>query len=463
MCGIVGYFTKGDLVAPQLYWSLMALQHRGKSGAGMALGREKMLCLKGKGELPQAFHSSPVDSIPGDVGIGQVRYGTAGNEDEENLQPIKRRFRGDDFYLVHNGNLINVSELSNSRTYNIGCSDSQVVADLISHAKASSFEEALLETLPKLRGAFNLLLLYGGKIYIAKDRHGFHPLQYCEYGNGLVVASESCALPHSSGKVSDVMPGEIVVFDDSGIRKYQWTYDVDLKFDIFEFIYFLRPDSIVHGVPAGGARRIMGRKLWRQLHFSNNLVCPIPDSGNEAALGYSQAATEMGNSVVYDPYALFRPHTVSRTFIEPIQSVRDQSVNLKFVARPECFTAKKVLAVDDSLVRGTTCKRISNMVKNAGAKEFHLALSSPPYMNPDFYGIDTYRKKNELAAKIHNGDTGKIAQQFGCDSVNYLELRAVKAAILEARGLDSPLTEYSFYCGPFDGIYPAGVGDYSLA
>ena len=460
MCGIVGQMSRGGPVAPQLYTGCIGLQHRGKSGAGMAVScNGKILAATGFGELPQAFHSTPLEVLPGKIGIAQLRYGTTGDERSENLQPIKGNFRGDDFYLVHNGNLVNLSDLGGCDWP--GCSDTQVIVNLVSGSRAILFEDALLGVLPRLEGAFNFLFLYRETIFAATDRFGFHPLQLGDCGDSIIIASESSAFWGRAISARDILPGQLVILNKDGYIVNSWSTQTSLKIDLFEFIYFARPDSVIHGVPVGLARRAMGKALWRSSPLGGvDVIFPIPDSGNEAALVYYRAMLEDGGIADYEPNLLIRPHGVGRTFIAPIEHIRNKELGLKFVARPECTEGKSIVGIDDSLVRAFTSKKIVPLLRNAGAREFHLLLSSPMYLHPDYYGVDTYRNKGELIAQRLGGDAKDIAHYCNYDSVAFLDVEATIDAVLAARQPDSPLTKDSFYTGPFTGQYPAGTGDY---
>lgn len=466
MCGIVGILNKRREAASDLYTALLQLQHRGKESAAIAVSRQGTMVREGgMGEVPQAFFGKQLDELRGRVGIGHVRYGTAGSSAPQNLQPAKGTFRGQDFYLAHNGNLANTDELKIMVRADPQASDTLAIAELIGASAASSFEEALRETLLKLRGAFSLLILFQESIYVVKDPFGFHPLQIGRRKDDFIVASESCVFDHLGAEfVADVEPGEMLVIDSRGCSSRTWTLETQFAFDIFEFIYFLRPDSIVHGVEAGLARYHMGKFLAQEHPVQADIVVPIADSGNEAALGYYEGL-DKENRAQFRPWALFRPHTVSRTFIEPVQETRERSVSLKFNARPSLISGKHVVLVDDSLIRATTLPKAVQLIREAGAKKVSAVISSPMYQYQDFYGIDTCRVRSELIAWNEKGNVEAIRERCGLDYLGYLSLDSTVEAVLKAAEKTYPktaakgeLSKHNFYTGPFTGTYPAGKG-----
>ncbi|MEK9180908.1 MAG: amidophosphoribosyltransferase [Patescibacteria group bacterium] len=469
MCGILAIANHDRSVAEDLYVGLINLQHRGKESAGMAVSSPAGLVrLGGMGEVPQAFWSQRLDVVRGNVGIGQTRYSTAGDSSVENIQPVRGRFGGREFYLVHNGNLVNVSELQETSDALFNCSDTQVIANAIGRSTAVSFEDALLEVVRRLLGSFNLILLFDHKIYVIMDPFGFHPLQVGERPDGFIVASESCVFDSLGARTLwNVQPGEFLIIDEKQIRHLEWTTNTRLQLDIFEFIYFLRPDSIVHGVEAGRARTEMGRMLANEHPIDADLAVPVPDSANQAALGYWERMWEMGSSIRFDPWAFFRCHSVGRTFIEPVQAHRKRYLRLKFNPRPSSLSGKRVVCIDDSIVRSNTARRIVRFALEAGAKEVHFLVTSPMYLHPDFYGIDTYRVKEELVVRRCGGNLEAIRHAINPerppDTLGYLTLDSTISAVISAAETSTVLTPQSFYTGPFTGVYPAGTGDFRLS
>jgi len=345
MCGLIGIVNHKRSAAAGIYIGLLQMEHRGKESAAAvtsSMGRyfwggdmgkiseahiEKLIAgLSNENELTDSV------GLPGMIGIGHTRYSTTGESTLQNIQPIRGNFRGHDFYLAHNGNLVNTKTLRFISKTLPSFSDSKVIADLISLSLRATFEEALEDVLPMLQGAFSLVILFNDKIYAIKDRFGFHPLQVGRREDGFVVASESCAFDHLRVKtLFDVSPGDMVVIDKNGFKPYTWSFVRSLRIDIFEYIYFLRPDSMVHGVEAGTARYNMGYSLAQEHPLRADIIISAPDSGNEAALGYYEGMRSMGYDPSFRPWALFRPHTGGggRTFIEPNHEVRERLLRSK--------------------------------------------------------------------------------------------------------------------------------------
>lgn len=474
MCGIVGIYNQKRGVAPELYFALMFLQHRGKESAGIVtFDSGRVSAHIGMGEVPQVFLPGSLVGLSGRVGIAHTRYSTTGASDVENAQPVRGFFHGQEFFVAHNGNLVNVKELlyeSGLKEEDLGrgCSDTRVIAALISRSGRSTFKEAIEETLPKLKGAFNLLFLFEGRLYAVRDPFGFHPLQLGSRHGDFFVASESCVFDQLGGTlVRDIRPGEMVIIDEEGVHSLFFTDRTSLKMDIFEYIYFLRPDSVVEEVEAGLARYWMGRFLADEHPMDVDIISPIPDSGNEAALGYYERMLEKGFRGRFLPWALFRPHTVSRTFIEPVKELRKEYLRLKFNPRPSQLSGMRVATIDDSLVRGTTEEVLCELFSQAGVSELHSLKASPMYLHEDVYGIDTYRVRDELIAKECRGNLERITEELRRrtglgfpTSLSYLSLDATIRAVLRARRQGSLLGENTFYTAQFTGEYPAGKGDF---
>ncbi len=492
MCGLIGIVNSDREAVTDLYLGLLSMQHRGKESAGIATttGRDEIRRAGGVGELPQAFWGEEISGeagsppppeegspssmrnllprslgpLAGRIGIGHVRYGTTGSTGRGNIQPVYGTYHGHDFCLAHNGNLVNTPRLRRITKSPEDVSDTRVIADLLSLSSAPSFEEALIETVGRLEGAFSLILLFGGKVFGVKDPLGLHPLQIGRRKGDRIIASESCAFDLLGADLDrDIMPGELVVLDDAGCRSVRWTEESTLRIDIFEYIYFLRPDSVVHGAEAGTARYHMGRALAAEHPVEADIVVPVSDSGNHAALGYYEGMIAAGFSPEFRPWALCRPHTVSRTFIEPVQEKREQYLRLKFNPRPRELEGKSVVVIDDSVVRANTMRVVAGLLREGGTRQVHAVISSPMYRYPDFYGIDTYRIRDELIARRLNGSVPAIARELGnLDSLGYLSLEATEKAVLAAARAGSELTTGSFYTGPFTGEYPAGTGVFSV-
>jgi len=465
MCGIIGLINQEKKAASDLYIGLLAMQHRGKESACIVTTHGGKLYKEGKmGEVPEAINSQSLDSLVGRMGIAHVRYSTFGLSSLDNIQPIKGEFRGFTFYIAHNGNLVNANALRKITGTNLGASDTRLVADLISISSKKDFDDALIDVLVKLEGSFNFVILFDNKVYAVKDRFGFHPLQVGIRDEGHIIASESCVFDMLNASLyKEILPGTIYIIDEkNNVSCFRWFSSPTLKIDIFEYIYFLLPPSIIFGAEAGKARYLMGKFLSQEHPCDADVVVPIPDSGNEAALGYYEGLLGKRHDILFRPWALFRSHIVSRTFIEPVQELRKKYLNLKFDPRFSQLCGKKVVFIDDSIVRGNTAKKITALAKKFGAKKVCFLSSSPMYLFPDFYGIDTYRVRRELIAQRCDGDIERIRQELEVDYVGYLSLEKTIKAVLEADGLKDWLREDSFYTGPFTGIYPAGTGDFSI-
>ena len=458
MCGVVGIVSKKREVAKDLYCGLYALQHRGKEAAGIAtFDGGKYYSRLGIGEIPVVFRNGALEKLPGRIGIGHNRYSTAGVSNLANIQPLRGVWKGNEFYIAHNGNLVNAETLRRyclERGFKFeATSDTGVIAALISLTEASSFEKTIEQVLLKLRGAYSLVILYQDKIIAAKDNLGIRPLCFGKSENYFVVASETCALYHLGvSLIRELDPGEILIMDESGIKEYFHPPVKKRKFCVFEFVYFLRPDSIIFGRRVKDVQKNMGMHLARECPVSADLVVPIPDSGKYGGYGFIE-----GSGVKNGQEAILRTHLVSRTFIEPVKELRDRGVELKFVVMEEDVVGKKVVIVDDSIVRGTTHKRLVNLFRKAGSKEVHSRIFSPPYRYPCYYGIDTYRIQDELIAQRKEGDVEEIRKELGLDSLCYLSLESLLKAIIEVSG--QKLTKDDFCACCFSGEYPVPIED----
>ena len=486
-CGIVG--ISNTFIPRQAsfdaYVGGKAVQHRGQESAGIAV--DSGYVHRGMGEVPQVFTEAILEALLGNVAIVETRYSNTGESNIANAPPVEGFYKGHRYYFTHNGNIINAR--SHRRTCEsagihfeeetgpkTGPSDTRIVAALLSLSDAPTFLDAILEILPLLQGSFCFIFLYRGTLIAVRDRFGFHPLQLGRRKEGYVVASESCVFGSLGAElIRDIQPGEVVVIPPGEeAHSFFWTQDTRLMIDIFEFIYFLRPDSIVHGVKAQFAREWMGRYLADEHPRDTGLIIPIPDSGNAAFWGYAMGMTELGAKPSFHPWALFRPHTAMRTFIEPIVRIRDEYLGQKFSPLPELLSARDIVDIDDSRIRAHTDRKVSGLLRNAGARAVHALKAAPVYMHPDFLGIDTYELKDEIDARVHGGDLEAMARASGIDSLAYLSLDATKRAVLQAAcQIVSPRTDLipsshfnltmdSFYDAPFTGNYPEGTGDYEI-
>jgi len=486
MCGIFGIRNECRPAGPDIFVGCKALQHRGKESGGIATyGKITGVMDRhvGMGEMPLVFANRKAETLRGRVGVGHVRYSNTGSSSIHNAQPIFGYYDHEEFALCFNGQIINMNELLDEfgEDYRDGlnakdedCSDTQLVVDLIAVSAAASFQDALVDVFRKLKGAFCFVILYKGEIYAARDSHGVHPLQVARRGNDYIVASESCAFDHlevaddeagiqTPRFIGDVRPGGLVVIGESGLRSHMWTAPCEFKFDIFEIIYFLRPDSKIHGVRVAIARRKMGYYLAEE-HPTEGLIVPVKSSGEHHAWGYFLRLKEMGCDVEWEPDALLRPNTSGRIWVEPYEEVRQKYLREKFNAIGELISGRDVTLVDDSIVRGTTISRIIALCRRAGARSVHVRSGSDMYSNPDIYGNDTFKDyvKGTLIARRFNGDVARIAEAIGADSMGYLSLGKIKQAILDVAERGSVFTMDSFHDAVFTGNYALGTGDFDI-
>jgi len=418
-CAVFGIF--GHEEASNLaYLGLYSLQHRGQEASGIVSGDgETFHVHKGMGLVADIFNRSVFDKLPGHMAIGHNRYSTAGGSDLKNIQPLTVNFAFGNLALAHNGNLINAQVIRNElEAYGAifqSTSDSEVIIHLIAHSRADTFLARVVDALSQVRGAFSVVLMTDDGIIAARDPHGLRPLCLGRLRSSWIVASESCAFDLLDAEyVREIEPGELVVINDKGFESLQPFQKADPAMCIFEYVYFARPDSRIFGASAVYAtRKALGRQLAQESWVPADLVIPVPDSGVPAALGYAEGA-----GIPFET-GLIRNHYVGRTFIEPEQSIRHFGVKVKLNAVPEVLQGKRVVVVDDSLVRGTTSRKIVKMIRQAGAKEVHMRISSPPIQSPCFYGIDTPTKK-ELIASNHS--IAEICKYITADSLAYLSL-----------------------------------------
>jgi amidophosphoribosyltransferase len=395
------------------------------------------------GHVADAFDESVLQSLPGHLAIGHTRYSTAGESKLQNAQPILIDCAHGQIAIAHNGNLVNAGELKDELVTNGSIfqtsSDTEVVLHLYAKSRAHSVEEALTESILQVRGAYSLVLLTKNRMIAARDPHGFRPLVLGRLGEAYIVCSETCALDLLDARyVRDIEPGEIVIVTDGGLRSIRPFPEMPKSHCIFEHVYFARPDSYVFGRSVNEVRTNLGRILAREAATPADVVVPIPDSGVCAAIGYAEEARlplQMG---------LIRNHYVGRTFIQPQQSSRHFSVKVKLNPVRSILEGRRVVLVDDSIVRGTTSRKIVKMVKAAGAREVHLRISCPPTISPCFYGVDT-PSRAELIASSHTTD--EIRRYVQADSLAYLSLEGLRAAV----GSD----QAGSYCTScYTGVYP---------
>jgi amidophosphoribosyltransferase len=424
MCGIFGIYRHPEAAKLAVY-GLYALQHRGQESAGVASTDGATICLaKGMGLVSEVFGERDLSDLRGDTAIGHVRYSTSGSSHERNAGPILAATQHGEMALGHNGNLVNCGdlreELERGGAIFSTTTDSEVILHLFARSTQSSTVDALVESLLRLQGAFSLVILLGETMIAVRDPWGFRPLVLGELEGSPVLASETCALDLLKAHyVREIAPGEVLVIGPSGVRSlfpFPKTQRVPC---IFEYVYFARPDSDLFGNVVFPVRQAMGRTLAKEQPAEADCVVPVPDSGLPAAIGYAE---QSGLPLVW---GLIRNHYVGRTFIAPRQSLREISARLKLNAVPAIIKGKRVVLVDDSLVRGTTSRKIVRLVRDAGAAEVHLRLSSPPIVNPCLYGIDTPERSELLAANL---DLEAITAFVEADSVGYLSAEGMHEA-----------------------------------
>ncbi len=434
MCGIFGVYAPGRMVAHLTYLGLYALQHRGQESAGMAVSNfEDVMVVKEMGLVSNVFDDRALTSLPGDIAVGQTRYSTTGHSQWRNAQPIYRGSGDLQFALGHNGNLVNTEELASDAGMLPGtvASDSDLVGELVAFEMFNGSKDAtnpllhaMQQVLPKLRGAFCFSVMDQRQIIGVRDPNGFRPLSLGRLdGGGWVLASENPAFDVVGASfVRELDPGEMVIIDEFGVTSLR-PFDesvVDPKLCIFEFVYFARPDTRLYGQNVHQARVRMGESLAEQAPVEADLVMGVPESGIPAAEGFARASgIPFGHGLVKNRY-------IGRTFIAPSQELRALGVRMKLNPLTENIAGKRLVVVDDSIVRGTTTKAMVAMLRGAGATEVHLRISSPPYRWPCFYGMDTGTRSELLAANL---TVDEIREYIGCDSISYLHLDAMVDSI----------------------------------
>jgi amidophosphoribosyltransferase len=457
-CGVVAIYQNPE--AEKLaYLGLHALQHRGQESAGIVTSDGMTLHMhKAMGLVADIFVEDVLAPLHGTLAIGHTRYSTSGDSALLNAQPIMVQSNKGAMALAHNGNLVNAPEIR-ARLESQGSifqtnSDTEVIVHLIAMSKEQTLPEAMADALRRVEGAFSLVMISPDRIFAARDPRGFRPLamgriprQPGEKQDTIVFASETCAFDLIGAEyVRDVKPGELIVIGPEGTTSRFYSPSPAQSSCIFEHVYFSRPDSLVFGRPVQESRENLGCQLAREAPVEADIVVPVPDSGVTAAVGY---AAESG---IPFRFALIRNHYVGRTFIEPRQSVRDFGVKLKLNPVRSLLEGKRVVLIDDSIVRGTTSRKIVRMIRNAGAKEVHMRISCPPTISPCFYGVDTPSKKELIAA---NKSVEEIREFIGADSLAYLSLEGLKKACG-----DGEKTTYCTAC--YTGVYPTNwvdVGD----
>ena len=438
-CGVFGAY-RVDNAASITYYGLHSLQHRGQEASGIAVSDGENITLqKGKGLTVDVFQKEKLDSMVGRLAIGHVRYSTAGGQENENIQPIVSKGHNGSLAIVHNGQIVNEKELrielENEGAIFQGTSDSEIILHLIQKQKGT-LKERVMKTANRIEGAFSFLVMNEDTIYAVRDRHGLRPLSYAKSKDGYVISSETCAFEVMGIYESvDLKPGEIVEFHKGIVKHEFYSTDTDHHMCAMEYIYFARPDSHIDGVSVYASRIKAGRFLAMDSPVDADLVVGVPESGNAAALGYSlQSGIPYGTAFVKNGY-------VGRTFIKPKQSSRESSVRVKLNVLKEAVDGKRIIMIDDSIVRGTTSDRIVKMLRDAGATEVHVRISSPPFLWPCYFGTDIPEREQLIA---YNRSIEDIRKIIGADSLGYLGVERLEEMV---GGL-------SICKGCFTGTYP---------
>ncbi|MEK6726623.1 MAG: amidophosphoribosyltransferase [Deltaproteobacteria bacterium] len=435
-CGIFGVFGHPE-AANLTYLGLYALQHRGQEGAGIVSSDgNKLYSHKEMGLVADIFNEGALSRLQGSSAIGHVRYSTAGESHLKNVQPLLIDYARGPLAVAHNGNLINASilrdELEARGSIFQSTTDTEVIIHLIATSKEGGFFERLVDALGQVKGAYSLLFLTESSMVAVRDPNGFRPLCLGKLKNSYVVASETCALDLVEAEyIRDVEPGEIVVIDNNGLTSHKPFAEVKPSPCIFEFIYFARPDSNVFGRNVYEIRKKFGKQLAREHPVEADMVIPVPDSGVPAAIGYAE------ESGLPFETGLIRNHYIGRTFIEPRQSIRHFGVKIKLNAVREALVGKRVIVVDDSIVRGTTARKIIKMIRAAGAKEVHFRISSPPTQFPCFYGVDTPSRQELIASSHTVEETNKYITS---DTLGYLSIEGMHSVANDNSACDACFT-----------------------
>jgi amidophosphoribosyltransferase len=445
-CGVFG-ITGTRNAAVLTYLGLYALQHRGQESCGIATSNGKIVHVKkGMGKVDEVFSSlDQLKNLKGRIAIGHNRYSTTGSSSPVNIQPLLINYKNGALALGHNGNLINYNRLRRKMEANgsifASTSDTEVILHLVAKSRQRKIERALADALKRVTGAYSLIMLSGENLIAARDPVGVRPLALGKLRRSWVIASETCAFDIISAKyIRDIEPGEILVANGGMLKSYKILPKRRHAFCIFEFIYFSRPDSMIYRMNVDKVRRRLGRQLASEHPVEADIIMSVPDSSNTAALGFSEAT-----GIPFE-IGLIRNHYVGRTFIEPEQKIRDLDVKIKFNPIRGVLKKKRVVIVDDSIVRGTTSRKLVKMIREAGAKEVHMRISSPPITSPCFYGIDMPTKKELIAPRR---SVESIRRYLGVDSLGYLSLKGMLS-------LDVlPDEEFCHAC--FSGKYPIKV------
>ena len=444
-CGIFGIYGKGIDVARISFFGLYSLQHRGQEGAGITVADGKNLkSVKGLGLVSSVFDEKKINSLKGFAAIGHTRYSTTGGNKLCNVQPVVLNLKNENFALAHNGNIINAIDLAHNLPSDVklsSTSDTEIMGWVIKNSVGKNWEEKILSSFKKFKGAFSMVALTKNKLIVFRDTYGFRPLVLGKLNGSYIACSETCALDTVGATfIREVAPGEIITIDEKGICVVGKVGSSKKSFCIFEYVYLARPDSIFNRQLVHQVRQRSGEILAHESPIGADMVVAVPDSGTSAAIGYSKAS-----GIPYGE-VLIKNRYIGRTFIQPEQHIREMGVRIKFNPLKEIVKGKRIIIVDDSIVRGTTIKKIITMLKNYGAKKIHIRVCSPPVTDPCYFGIDTPDKKQLIASRM----TVKEIEKFiGADSLAYLSLDGLKKA--------SRVKPNKLCTSCFDGKYPMPV------
>jgi amidophosphoribosyltransferase len=450
-CGVVGVYGHSE-AANLVYLGLYALQHRGQESAGIVASTHSEMHLElGMGLVADIFDPNRLLKLPGPLAIGHNRYSTAGKSELVNAQPCMINYAAGSLALAHNGNLVNAQairkELGKKGAIFQSTNDSEVIVHLMAQAKSESFVDRAAEALRQVSGAYSLVLMTENELVAARDPHGFRPLCLGKLDGAYIVASETCVMDLIEAEfIREVEPGELILINEDGLQSFFPFKKVESKHCVFEHIYFARPDSFLFGEHVYTARKEMGRAMARESPADVDLIVPVPDSGVVSAMGFAEESGipfEMG---------LIRNHYVGRTFIEPQSQIRNFGVKLKLNAVKNIIAGKRLAIIDDSIVRGTTSRKIVKMLLEAGATEVHLRISAPPILHSCFYGIDTPNKE-ELIAHTHSLE--QTRKYLGANSLHYLSINKMLEVVQNKKN--------KFCSACFDGNYPVPITDHLAA
>ena len=447
-CGVVGVYGHPE-AANLVYLGLYALQHRGQESAGIVASTHSKMHLElGMGLVADIFDPGRLLKLPGPLAIGHNRYSTAGKSELVNAQPCMINYAAGSLALAHNGNLVNAKairkELGSKGAIFQSTNDSEVIVHLMAQAKSENFVDRAAEALRQVSGAYSLVLMTENELLAARDPYGFRPLCLGKLDKAYIIASETCVMDLIEAEfIREVEPGELILINENGLQSFFPFKKVESKYCVFEHIYFARPDSFLFGEHVYAARKEMGRAMAQESPVDADLIVPVPDSGVVSAMGFAEESGipfEMG---------LIRNHYVGRTFIEPQSQIRNFGVKLKLNAVKNLISGKRLAIIDDSIVRGTTCRKIVKMLLEAGAKEVHLRISAPPILHSCYYGIDTPHKE-ELIAHTHSLE--ETRKYLGADSLQYLSIKKMLEVVQNGKN--------KFCSACFDGNYPVPITDH---